>query len=276
MSSQSVSPKINTSRKLELKNYAWMHQANDVQNNDPCAGQIVNTCSIRTTQKLLDGAIASARQNIASTNTRASNLSYLHWIWQLAGLYHLTHFSPQLLEEAAQRFAAVGHTNLAQWARQKAREERGHDQLALLDIQSLGYSAEAVVKVLVPPTAAALVDYFTRSVQTQYPINCVGYSYTMERLAMGIGETYIQAIEALLPSSVQATRCLRVHSCVGSDVEHVQETIAIVAGLACEERVYIAIACYETALLYFRSAKEISISEEELQDVLKPFKLHSR
>ncbi|MBD2534277.1 hypothetical protein H6G97_34055, partial [Nostoc flagelliforme FACHB-838] len=33
-----------------------------------------------------------------------------------------------------------------------------------------------------------------------------------------------------------ATRCLRVHSGVGSDVEHVEETVALVAALTPEER----------------------------------------
>lgn len=120
------------------------------------------------------------------------------------------------MEEASQRFAAAGRERLAQWAAQKAIEERGHDQLALLDLQSLGYQVE-VVETLVPPSAKVLLDYFTRSVQTPEPIACVGYSYTMERLALLIGKEYIQMIEALLPSGTSATRCLRVHSALGSD-----------------------------------------------------------
>ena len=132
------------------------------------------------------------------------------------------------------------------------------------------------METLVPPTAAALMDYFTRSVQAPDPIRCVGYSYTMERLAMGIGEKYIQAVEAQLPSGIHATRCLRVHSSVGSDVGHVEETVEMVAGLAPEERVRVAIACYETALLFFRSPKEGYMSEEELQNVLKPLKSHTQ
>jgi hypothetical protein len=54
------------------------------------------------------------------------------------------------MEEARDRFAASGRESLAQWAAQKAREEAGHDRLALLDIQSMGYDAEAVVQALVP------------------------------------------------------------------------------------------------------------------------------
>jgi pyrroloquinoline quinone (PQQ) biosynthesis protein C len=174
------------------------------------------------------------------------------------------------MEEAQERFAVAARESLAQWAAHKATEEAGHDRLALLDIQSLGYDAEAVVKALFPPAAKTLMDYFTQSVHTTDPIGCVGYSYTMERLALGIGEKYIQAVEALLPQGTHATRCLRVHSSVGSDVEHVKEMVEMVAGLAPQECTRVAAACYETALLCFSPPKEDYISEEELEYVLKP------
>ena len=227
------------------------------------------------TRKLLDGAVAFAKRAVSSSS-RPPALSRTRWVWRLAGSYHLTHSTPRLMEEAAQRFAASGRKSLTQWAAQKASEEGGHDRLALLDIQSLGYQAKAVVEALVPPAAAALMDYFSRSVQAPDPISCVGYCYTMERLALGIGEKYIQAVEALLPPGTQATRCLRVHSGVGSDVDHVEETVEMVAGLAPEERVRVAAACYETALLCFSPPKEGYILEEELQNVLRPLESHTR
>ncbi|WP_308409896.1 hypothetical protein [Fischerella thermalis] len=193
------------------------------------------------------------------------------WVWQLAGAYHLTHSFPPLIEEAARRFEKMGRQNLSQWAAKKAREERGHDRLALLDIQSMGYKAEAVVEALViPPSAVALVNYLTQSAQATDPISCVGYSYTMERIATGIKEKHIQSVEALLPPDICATRCLRTHSSVGADVEHLEGTFQMITGLASEERSRIAVACYETALLYFNSPNEDYISEEELQHVLRP------
>jgi pyrroloquinoline quinone (PQQ) biosynthesis protein C len=134
----------------------------------------------------------------------------------------------------------------------------------------MGYQAEAVVEALVPPAAAALVNYFIRSVWNRDPINCVGYSYTMERLALSVGEKYIQQVEALLPPGVQATRCLRVHSSVGADAEHVEETVRMVAGLDPQQRNQVAAACYDTALLCFNPPKGNYISDEELQNVLRP------
>jgi len=252
-------------------NPTLLYQPSLLWSGNPLARPMTSNNKVAITRKLLDGAIASAKSTVLSSNKPPAKSS-LYWIWQLAGLYHLTHFSPPLLEEAAQRFASAGLLNLAHWAARKASEERNHDQLALLDIQSLGYSSEKVVEALFPPISAALVNYFARSVQTPDPISCVGYCYTMERLAMCIGEKYIQAVEALLPSGIQATRCLRVHSSVGSDVEHVEETVEIVAELVPEERIRVATACYETAMLYFSSPKESYMSEEELENILESLK----
>jgi pyrroloquinoline quinone (PQQ) biosynthesis protein C len=180
------------------------------------------------------------------------------------------------MEEARERFAASGRKSLAQWAAQKAREEAGHDRLALLDIQSMGYEAEAAVQALVPSAATALVDYFTQSVQAPDPIDCVGCSYASERLGTFQGEEYIQSVEALLPLGTHATRWLRVHSGVGAEVKHVEETVEVVAELTPEERIRVARACYETALLRFNPPKEGYISDEELQRILKPLESRTR
>jgi pyrroloquinoline quinone (PQQ) biosynthesis protein C len=180
------------------------------------------------------------------------------------------------MKEAARRFAGERRWSLAQWAAQKAREERDHDRLALLDLQSMGYDAEAVVKTLLPPAAKALVNYFNQSAQASDPIGCVGYSYAMERLATGIGEQYIQKVETLLSPEINATRCLRVHSGVGADAEHVQETVEMVASLSDEERIRIANACYQTALLCFSPPQGGYISNQQLQHLLKPLELRDR
>lgn len=254
---------------LKTANPTSVHQPISAGSGDRIAQKMIDADSIAKTQKLLDKAIVLAWRDIKSSR-RPPALTRTRWVWRLAGLYHLCHPTPRLMEEAAQRFAASGRESLAQWAAEKAREEAGHDQLALLDIQSMGYKAEAVVEALVPPAAKALVDHFTRSVRDSDPIDSVGYSYTGERLAICRGVEYIQMVEALLPPRTNATRCLRVHSAVGTDVEHVEETIEMIAGLTPEERVRVARACYKAALLRFSPPKECYISDEEIQNVLKP------
>jgi pyrroloquinoline quinone (PQQ) biosynthesis protein C len=177
------------------------------------------------------------------------------------------------MEEAKKRFASANRQTLAQWAEQKAKEEAGHDQLALLDIKSMGYQSEAVVEVLVPPAAKSLLDYFTRSVEESDPIECVGYSYTAERLGICIGEGYIQSVEALLPPGIRATRCLRAHSAMSTEVEHVKETVEMIAELTYQERDRVAKACYQTALLRFSPPEEAYISDEEIESILKPLQM---
>ncbi|MFS0518388.1 hypothetical protein ACEYW6_27225 [Nostoc sp. UIC 10607] len=245
-----------------------------VGSGDRTTSNISHADTIARTQKLLDRAIAYAWHTVRS-DRRPFTLTFMQWVWQLAGSYHLTHSYVQLIEEASRHFAASGRESLAQWAAHKATEEAGHDRLALLDIQSMGYNAQGVVKALIPPSAIVLVNYLARSVQALDPIGCVGYSYTLERIAIGIKEKHIRSVEGLLPPTIRATRCLRVHSSVGGDVEHVEETVEMVAQLAYEERIRVAMACYETALLYFNPLAEDYISEDELKDILKPLELRS-
>ena len=110
--------------------------------------------TIARTQKLLDRAIAYAWHTV-KTDRRPPKLTPIRWVWRLAGAYHSSRHTTRLMEEAARRFAASGRQSLAEWAAQKAKEEAGHDRLALLDIQSMGYEAEAVVKALVPSAATS-------------------------------------------------------------------------------------------------------------------------
>lgn len=234
---------------------------------------MIDADTLAKTRKQLDTAIVSAWHTV-KTNRRPPALTPTRWVWRLAGFYHLCHSTPRLMEEARKRFASANRHSLAQWAEQKGRDEAGHDLLALRDIQSMGYRAEAVVEAFYPPAAKALMDYFAQSAQDSDPIDCVGYSYTAERLGICIGEGYIHKVEALLPLGVNATRCLRIHSAISTtEVQHVKETVEMIAGLTPEERDRVANACYKAAFLRFSPPQEAYISDEEIQDVLKPLAL---
>jgi hypothetical protein len=247
-------------------NGAWLHFVESEE--DSLREPMEHSGSVVTTRKLLDGAIAAAKCAVKS-NVRPPELSETRWIWRLAGAYHLSHLVPQLMMEASQKFALTKCSLLEQWAIDKAKEETNHDLLALRDIQALGYNAEAVVETLVPPTAVALIDYLKRSVRDRNPIDCVGYSYTMERLAMGVGKDYIQKIEELLPENIHATRYLRVHSSIGADAEHTDETVEVVASLSAKERTRVTIACYETALMCFSPPSQGYVPDLELDRAIK-------
>ena len=228
--------------------------------------------SIETTRQLLDGAISAAKYAVDS-DARPPALTATRWVWRLAGAYHSSRFTSSLMEEAAKNFTASGRFNLADWALHKADEERGHDRLAFLDIQSMGYDAEAVLDALIPPGILTFMDYFTRSVKDSDPIDCVGCSYASERLGTFLGKEYIQSIQALLPKGINATRWLRVHSGVGAEVHHIKEIVEVVAKLTPQERVRVARACYETSLLRFSPPLEGYISDEKLRMILDPVRL---
>lgn len=250
---------------------AWLYQPQSTE--DRFAHPMEGAGSFATTKKLLDTAIAAAKVAVKS-DSRPPALTSTRWVWRLAGAYHLTSPVPKLLKDAAIGFAANNRSHLESWALEKVEEETGHDRLALLDIQSLGYDAEAVVAELTPPAAIALMDYFARSVQDDDPIDGVGYTYTMERLSMGIEEDYIEKVESLIPPKINATRCLRVHSAIGADAGHVDENVELIAELSSNERTRIARACYETALMLFSPPPEGYISDDELQAKLEPLKVN--
>lgn len=248
---------------------AWLYQPRSAE--DRFARPMEGTGSFATTRKLLDTAIAAAKCAV-KCDLRPPDLTVTRWVWRLAGAYHMTSPVPDLLRNAANSFAANGRMDLQAWALEKAEEETGHDLLALKDIQSLGYNSKAVVEKLIPPAAKALMDYFTRSTQDKNPIDCVGYTYTMERLSLGIEADYIQKVTALMPPQTNATRCLQVHSSVGADAGHVDENVCLIAQLTAAERTRIARACYETALMCFSPPPGGYVADEQLLEILQPLK----
>lgn len=198
-------------------------------------------------RRLFDRAIAEAFPLARPSEVPA--LTPIRWVFRLAGLYHLTHSTPRLLRVAAAKFDEQGRPLLAAWADERAREESNHDVLAIKDLNAMGYDAEKVVRALRPEPAMQLLAYFERAATAEDPIGCVGYAYVLERMAMTVDRAEIERVEAILP--VRATRCLRVHSAIGSDSDHVVETVRMAARLSTEERAAIARACHETARICF-------------------------
>jgi len=248
----------------------WLHTPTG--DRDRFSETMTTTGSVTTTGKLLDGAMAAAKMAVAF-NGVSPGITPNRYIWQLAGAYQITHATPPGMEKASQHFANADRLSLSAWASEKKEEEKGHDQLALLDIQSLGYKAEELVQNIIPTAATVLVDYFHRSVNDSDPIDCIGYSHALERLSLGAKKEHIQKIEELLPDGVNATRCMRVHSSIGADAHHVEENVEMIASLSASERTRIIRACYETALFLFSPPVEGYFSESELENMLEPFRL---
>ncbi|OLE53200.1 MAG: hypothetical protein AUG51_14355 [Acidobacteria bacterium 13_1_20CM_3_53_8] len=245
----------------------WLHQVKTFDPSDPFTQPMRGEGSFATTGHLLDGVICAAQRSITKVE-RTPPLTLYRWAWRLAGYYHTTHVTPRLMIEAAERFAAAGRTRLAQYAARKAQDEKRHDELALRDLQALGYQAELLVEHLIPSTAARLVEYFSSCVHAPDPAGCIGYSYALERLAVAVSKDYIEQVKAVLPPGVRATRCLRVHSAMGSDARHLGDAIEIIASLTASERERVALACYETTRICCSPPTDGYLSEEEIEHKL--------
>lgn len=227
--------------------------------SDPFLQPMTGEGHPETTHWLLEGAIAVAGHSFgaARRRRRASGSGVgtpAGWAYRLAGYFHTTHATRRLLPVVARSFLESGQQALADWARRKISEEEGHDELALRDLAELGYRSRELVQAVIPPRAAAWVADFERIAACADPVESVGYAHALERLALLRGEPEIAAIEASLPAGVNATRCLRVHSAVGTDRAHIRTNVTVTARLAASLRRRIARACHRTARIYFDPA----------------------
>jgi hypothetical protein len=241
--------------------------------------------SPETTHWLFEGAIAAAHRASRGTAAqpghgapdaqRPEAPSVSQWAFRLAGYYHTTHATRRLLPVVAERFARAGRHALARWAEQKITEEAGHDELALRDLSELGYQARAVVDAFVPSRAAAWVSLFEQLAAAEDPVGCVGYAHALERLALLRGAAEVSAIEQNLPAGVNATRCLRVHSALGSDASHVRANVITTSASSADERRAIVKACYQTACIYFDRALDDPFHCAGLEANVASFRVHA-
>jgi hypothetical protein len=204
--------------------------------------------SAQTTALLLNGAIAlgfgkdgCALQESAATLPK--------FVFNLVGAYHNSSRTPGHFREAAKRFWEIGRVEIAQYLEVHAKEETGHDRLVLKDLRALDLPAERIVKNLMPDGVKPLCDLFDRLSSSDYPIGCIGYSYCFESTAALKQQADVDAMQALCPDGIDATRFMRTHSSLGSEVDHVEDLIAFIASLPAADRIEIVKATYETAVL---------------------------
>lgn len=230
---------------------AWLHRLDPISPHDPFRAPMTGPGTPATTGRLLEGAIGAGLRaaRIDAAGLTPPPLDLHRWAWRLCGLFHMTTETPALLAEAEARFTAAARPALAAWAAERRREETGHDRLALRDLAALGLDP-SIVERAHPPAARRLVAWFRAAVHDDaLPLGALAYAHTVERLALRFGADYLARVRAILPHGVDATRCLRIHSAVGSDVTHVDDNITVIATLPAEERARIALACREVAWL---------------------------
>jgi hypothetical protein len=255
----------------------WFH-ALDGQEAEAAAFAVHMTGggTLVSTTGLLDGAISLAFEQTDSrfeqTDSQpiAQSPNLLRYIYALAGAYHTAKDTPRNLLWAAEHFKGIGRPEVTAYLEMRAREETGHERLALKDLRTLGLPAERIVANLVPIGIKPLCDLFERLCFKDYPIECIGFSYCSERIAALKPKAEVDAVQSLFPDRVDATRFLRSHSSLGSEVSHVEETIEFVASLPAEDRISVVQATYQTALLMAEGRwLETSKSEAEIRKELE-------
>jgi hypothetical protein len=191
---------------------------------------------------------------------------YIRW---LAGNYVFAGQTPGLFRRAAERFEQFLRPDLAAFARQKAEEEDGHAKLAYRDLAALGLPATQVIELVRPPSADAFADRFRMYVESKESIALFGFSYCLERMAVGRSEAFVQKIKSLCPATARAARFLKVHSNTGSDSAHVDQQMSFFESLSEAELTIVVRAAFETAaMLAQQSVMDQSMTDAEVRSRL--------
>jgi hypothetical protein len=248
----------------------WFHVPGGTKDyTDPFATPMTGVGARGSTIGLLDGAINLGFSRIEKRLASPAP-TLVGYIIAIVGAYHTSVHTPRNLQRAARRFNELGRPEVAAYLEERAREETGHDRLALKDLRALGLPAERLVANFIPDGIKPLCERFDELCVEDYPIGCIGYSYCLERIAALKQKTDIEKVQALCPDGVDATRFLRSHSCLGSEVAHVEETIEFVASLPPSDRIRVVQETYESALIMAEGYNhELLKSEAEMLDELQ-------
>jgi hypothetical protein len=248
----------------------WFHRPSSTnQGIDPFATAMTGSGSAGSTVGLLDGALNLGFSGIEERLAQPEP-TIAGYIVALVGAYHTSVHTPRNLRRAASRFEELGRREVATYLEERACEETGHDRLALKDLHALGVPGERLVASYIPEGIKPLCERFDELCAQDYPIGCIGYSYCLERIAALKQKSDIDRIQELCPDGVDATRFLRSHSCLGSEVTHVEETIKFVASLNADDRIRVVQETYESALIMAEGYNhELLKSEPEMLDELQ-------
>jgi hypothetical protein len=199
-----------------------------------------------STAGLLNGAVALGFAS--GGGVTQYTISLPKYVLDLIGSYHVTRRTPDNFSTAAKRFRELKRPEIASYLETHGREETGHDRLVLKDLRALGLPAERIVANFVPEGTQPLCELFDRLCRGEYPVGCIGYCYCFESTAAFKRKPEVEALESLCPKGVYASRFLRTHSGIGSELGHVEEMIDFVASLPASDRIEIVKATYETAM----------------------------
>jgi hypothetical protein len=213
-----------------------------------------------STAGLLNGAVE--RGFIGHRNDLGENTpSLARYVLDLIGSYHNARRAPGHFSRAAKRLKELNRPETASYLETHAREETGHDRLALKDLRALGLPAEQIVANFVPEGWQPLYEIFDRVSASEYPIGCLGYCYCFESTAAMKHKADIEALQAICAEGVDASRFARTHSGIGSEADHVEDLIDLIASLPASDRIEIVKVTYDTALALADNVRDGLISD---------------
>jgi len=123
----------------------WFHTPGGMKKDvDPFATPMTGVGAAGSTIRLLDGAINLGFAGIEKRLARPEP-TLAGYIVALVGAYHTSVDTPRNLRRAANRFNELGRPEVAAYLEVRAREETGHDRLALKDLRALGMPGERLV-----------------------------------------------------------------------------------------------------------------------------------
>lgn len=226
----------------------WFHELGDNPMMSAFAEPMTCEGSPRCTALLLNGAIALGFGK-GGCELQESAATLPKYVFNLVAAYHNSSRTPGHFRQAAARFREIDRPGIADYLETHAKEETGHDRLVLKDLRALSLPAERIVENLIPEGVKPLNQLFDHFSSADYPIGCIGYSYCFESTAALKQRKEVDAMQALCPDGVDASRFMRTHSALGSEVDHVDDLIAFIAGLPAADRIEIVRATHQTAAL---------------------------
>lgn len=248
----------------------WFHTRSATKKRvDPFARPMTGAGAMGSTVRLLDGAINLGFAKIETRLARREP-TLAAYVVALAGCYHTSVHTPRNLCAAANRFKELGRPEIADYLEDRAHEETGHDRLALKDLRALGVPGERLVANFMPQGIKPLCEHFDELCAQDYPIGCIGYAYCLERISALKQKSDVDRVRALCPAGVDATRFLRTHSGLGSEVAHVEEAIKFIAALPANDRIAVVQETYRSASIMAEGYnRELLKSDAEIIEELE-------
>jgi hypothetical protein len=257
---------------IVTKDNKWLREI-AIHGDDPFSETMSGPGSKATTRQLLDAAFCAGVGTVNPVCVSRER-SLLRYVREVIGSYYLTSTTPPLLRELANRFQTAGRSDLEKFARRFARLEDGDQQMAVDDLQALGYRPQELVSNCTPPAfAMASRDYFAALIRGPEPMDALGYLYALERSSLSITEEDLQEISSILPPGIDAIKCRRHHSGVGGDVAHVKYFIHACSRLPGPDRAHIARATYDAVQFIFSLPTDDGCDDAALEREFSRFRV---